>query len=281
MDFKDKVAVITGGASGIGRSVALALARLGTDIVIADIDDTGLKEVSREIENIGRHVIPVHCDTSKDLDMDNLVFQTISRMGKVDILMNNAGVALRGFIDKLSIAEWNWILDINLLGPVRGVRAFLPHMLKRGIGYIINTASAAGLMASGPANVVEKNIAYSTSKFGLVGFSEGLYAYLRPKGIMVSVLCPGWVSTKLSAHTHYVGDSQKEADDMKLEWENLIESPEAKKPDAIAQILIEAINEERFLVITDPEIYEILKDRGQNVHKLENYLKDNCQRTAG
>jgi NADP-dependent 3-hydroxy acid dehydrogenase YdfG len=91
---------------------------------------------------------------SEDADVDNLAAQTLLTMGKVDILMNNAGVALRGFVEKLTIAEWEWILGINLIGVVRGVRAFLPHMLKKGSGYIINTASGAGLVASEPPYIV-------------------------------------------------------------------------------------------------------------------------------
>ena len=102
MEFKGKVAVITGGASGIGRSVALALARLGTDIVVADVNDVGLGKVRQEIESMGRRTLAVHCDVSKDADIDNLADKTITNMGKVDILMNNAGVAIRGFLGEVA-----------------------------------------------------------------------------------------------------------------------------------------------------------------------------------
>jgi NAD(P)-dependent dehydrogenase (short-subunit alcohol dehydrogenase family) len=269
--FEDKVAVITGAANGIGRSVALALAGLGADIVVADIDDTALSEVRREIEGLGRRALAVHCDVSKDADVDNLATQAFSAMGKVDVLMNNAGIMITGFLEKLAMADWDKILGINLLGSIRGVRAFLPHMLERGSGYIINTSSAAGLVLCPPHTM---DIAYMTSKFGLVGFSGGLAAYLRPKGIMVSLLCPGLVSTGMHLRTHYVGFDQKAASDIKRETEKMFETPGVKSPDEVAQMVVAAMQEKRFLILTDPSIQDELMERGYDVQKLEKYIQD-------
>jgi NADP-dependent 3-hydroxy acid dehydrogenase YdfG len=252
MEFEGKVAVITGGASGIGRAVALALARIGTDIVVADIDDVRLEEVRYEIESIGRRVLALHCDISKDADVNYLEAQTILTMGKADILMNNAGVMLHGFVDKMSITEWEWIMNINVLGVVRGVHAFLPHMLKRGSGYIINTSSIAGLNAIG-ANGAPVTIAYVTSKFAVTGFSESLHSYLHPKGIMVSLLCPGPVFTNLRFSARYVGDNQQEIKSMKSDTEKVFKSPNVLDPDDVAQIVIKAMQEKRFLILTHPE----------------------------
>jgi len=275
MEFKGKVAVITGGASGIGRSVALALAKLGTDIVVADIDDVRVGEVRQEIESMGRRVLAIHCDMSKDDDVNNLAAQTLSTLDKVDILMNNAGVGVRGYVEKLSMADWEWILGINLLGVIRGVHAFLPHMIKRGSGYIINTASAAGLVASEPPPLAIRNIPYATSKFGIVGFSEGLYGYLRPKGIMVSVLCPGMVTTNLRFHSRYVGSDQEIAN-MKVEGEEMfnINTPGVIESDNVAQIVVKAMKEKSFFILTHPEVKEALMNRGHDMEKLEKHLQD-------
>ena len=275
MEFKGKVAVITGGASGIGRSVALALARLGADIVVSDIDDVQLGEARQEIESVGRRALAIHCDVSKDADVDNLAAQTLSTLGKVDILMNNAGVGVRSRVEKISIKDWEWILGINLLGVIRGVHAFLPHMLKRGSGYIINTSSAAGLVASEPPSIAIEGIAYGTAKFGVVGFSEGLFGYLRPKGIMVSVLCPGMVTTNLRFHSRYVGSDQEIAD-MKVEVEEMfnINTPGVIESDDVAQIVVKAMKEKRFFILTHLEVQAALMSRGQDVQKLEKHLQD-------
>src|SRR5256885_12203679 len=121
-------------------------------------------------------------------------------MGHVDILMNNAGVVLRGALEQIPIEDWEWSFGINLLGVVRGLRAFLPHMLERGSGYIINTGSVAGLIA-----LTGEGAPYVASKFAIVGLSEALALYVRPKGIGVSVLCPGHVATNLGETARVIG----------------------------------------------------------------------------
>jgi NAD(P)-dependent dehydrogenase (short-subunit alcohol dehydrogenase family) len=281
LEFKGKVAVITGAASGIGRSVALALAKLGTDIVVADLDDARLGEVRKEIEGMGRRALAVHCDVSKDADIDNLAEKTFAQMGKVDIIFNNAGVALQGPVEKISMKDWEWIIGINLLGVVRGVHAFLPYMLKRGSGYIINTSSGNGLVSSEPPEVAAEGIAYSTTKFGIVGLSEGLYAYLRPKGITVSVLCPALVHTNLPNTARFLGDDEEIK---RLKGTDALFGKEARsdpnklldviEPDEVARVVVDAMKEKRFFIITHPNMYAHLKSRGQDYVKLEKYLQD-------
>src|SRR6516225_1793677 len=144
MQIEGKVAVVTGGASGIGRATAIELARRGADVVIVDIHDVRMEEVHREIDAMGRRALIMHCDISLDRDVEHLRREVLEEMGHVDILMNNAGVAVMGPPETVPPEDWEWILQVNLLGPVRGVRAFLPHMMERGTGYIVNTASIAG-----------------------------------------------------------------------------------------------------------------------------------------
>src|SRR5438067_2746036 len=192
MELANKVAVITGGASGIGRGAALALARRGADVVLADVNVARLDEARAAVEALGRRALAVRCDVARDDDVERLARTAIGEMGQVDVLMNNAGVVLCGALEDIPVADWQWEFDVNVFGVVRGVRAFLPHMLARGSGYVVNTASMAGLFAlTGPG------APYVASKFAVVGLSEALALYLRPRGLGVSVLCPGAVDTNL------------------------------------------------------------------------------------
>ena len=265
MEFEGELAVITGGASGIGRSAALAMAKLGTDIVIADIDDIRLREVCQEIESIGRRALAIHCDVTKNIDVENMTAQTISTYGVPDILMNNAGIGMYGSLDRMGISDYESVFSINVFGVIRGVLAFLPHMLKRGSGYIINTASRAGFVCDSRP--------YSLSKHTLIGYSEGLYCYLRPKGIMVSVLCPAIVNTNLFSNSPIVGNEQ-EIKEIQLKHQSFA-GPDSLNPDDVAKMVVEAMKEKRFLIITanTEEILEEAMKRGRDFHELERYLQ--------
>jgi NAD(P)-dependent dehydrogenase (short-subunit alcohol dehydrogenase family) len=244
VDVAGTVAVITGGASGIGRATALELARRGADIVVGDINDKRIEEVRAEVESLGRRYLGVHCDVSKDADVERLRDQALEKMGHVDIAMSNAGVSMLGPAEGLSMQEWDWILQINLYGVIRGARAFIPHMLERGSGYLVNTASVAGLYA-----YAWDHPTYITAKFGVVGFTEALALYLRPQGIGVSVLCPSLVATNI-AETARVGG----VDDFS-KWFAEMPNPLEKAMDValVGPIVADAIRDERYLILTDPE----------------------------
>lgn len=253
MNFQDKVAVVTGGASGIGRACALAMAARGADVVIADLNQERMVEVAAEVAGLGRRSVAVACDVSRDGDLERLAELAIAEMGRVDLLMNNAGVVLGGPVERIPLSDWQWIVDVNLLGPVRGVRAFLPHMLERGSGYIVNTASFAGLVAHNPYT-----IPYDTTKHGVVGFSSGLALYCRPQGIGVSVLCPGYVETNLSEHYRLRGLEDEAA--------GLRRTPDATvQPEDVAARVVEAVEAERFLILSQPEHARIWARRAQDV----------------
>ncbi len=270
MDFKGAVAIITGAASGIGRSTALAFAGLGSNIVIADIDDGGMEQARHEIEGLGCRALTVHCDVTQDASVENLVDQTMSAFGRADILMNNAGVSLNGHVETISMDDWNWILNINVLGVIRCVHAFLPVMLKNKSGYIVNTASLAGVLPTwGSPALAVNTIPYITSKFGVVGFSESLRAYLYPKGIMVSVLCPGGVYTNFLSNIRFISDSPQMAVDAKPSTGEDAEKPDEidagaiMQPDDVAQIVVKAMKEKKFLILTHPGSREGILERGQ------------------
>jgi NAD(P)-dependent dehydrogenase (short-subunit alcohol dehydrogenase family) len=259
MQFAGKVAVITGGASGIGRGTALAMARRGTDVIIADINDLRLEETRAAIATLGRRALAVHCDVSQDADVERLSEIALNTMGHVDILMNNAGVVLRGALELIPVADWEWSFSINLLGVVRGIRAFLPHMLERGSGYIINTGSVAGLIA-----LTGEGAPYVASKFAVVGLSEALALYAGPKGIGVSVLCPGSVDTNLLETERAIGITPEMA--LAEAASSAVFHSMLMTPDQIGEIVVEAVQEQRFFVLPDHHQQSIIVQRAQDMN---------------
>ena len=202
-DFRGKVSLITGAASGIGRETALELARRGSDIVLADINEEGLARVAAEIGALGRRALCVAGDISSKSDVAHLAEKAVKEMGRIDLLMNNAGVMFLGEARQMTLDTWEWIIGINIWGPIRLTHALLPHMVERKTGHIVTTASIAGLVGT-PGLA-----AYSLTKFAMVGFSEALRVELKPHGIGVSVVCPGPVQTNLNDHSRFGTEEAK------------------------------------------------------------------------
>jgi NAD(P)-dependent dehydrogenase (short-subunit alcohol dehydrogenase family) len=259
MQLAGKVAVITGGASGIGRGTALAMARRGTDVVIADINDHRLEETRADIATLGRRALAVHCDVARDADVEHLGETALRVMGHVDILMNNAGVVLRGALEQIPMVDWEWSFGINLLGVVRGIRRFLPHMLERGSGYIINTASVAGLVA-----LTGEGAPYVASKFAIVGLSEALALYARPRGIGISVLCPGSVDTNLYETERAIGITPESA--LAEAASSAVFHSVLMTPDQIGESVVEAVQQQRFFVLPDHHQQAIIVQRAQDMN---------------
>lgn len=199
-DLSGRAAIITGAASGIGRATAYALAARGVSITVADIAADGARQVVEEIEAQGGKAISVICDITHDDTFERLKTETLQRFGRVDIIMNNAGGMTRGLPEHVPLDEWRRVLDTNLLSVVRSNLAFLPLLIEQGSGHIVNTASFAGLMTYS-----FDRLAYSASKAAVIQISEGLAIYLRPKGIGVTVLCPGPVRTNIMASLRTFG----------------------------------------------------------------------------
>jgi len=240
--FADRVAVVTGGASGIGRGIAVELARRGASIAIADINVTRLDATVAELLSVGVDALGVRCDVTSDEDVDRLKDETIRRFGHVDVLCNNAGVSVLGPAERVTMDDWEWIFQINVLGLVRGVRAFVPAMVERGSGHVVNTASVGGTWAyswDAPA--------YITSKFAAYGFSEALARSLRPQGIGVTVLCAGLVTTNLAETARQSGVPANRS----AEWFYL--PPEMLtpvEPDVVGSLVADAIASNTFAVFT-------------------------------
>ena len=190
-ELKDTVAVVTGGGSGIGRALVLALGEVGAHVAVADIDMRAACDVAAEVQALGVRALAVEVDVADRGSVDDLATRVASALGPTDVLCNNAGVFLMGPITEMIVDDWTWILSVNVMGVVHGVHAFLPGMLERGTGHILNTSSVAALGGGGGSGV------YSMSKCAVLSITESLHAELAPKGIGATALCPGNVSSRI------------------------------------------------------------------------------------
>ena len=195
-EFKDKVAVITGAASGIGLGIARRAAKEGMKVVLADIEKDALNQTEEELKASGVDVISVLTDVSKSENIEKLAQKTIDAFGEVHLLCNNAGVAAPGALWETILSDWEWVIGVNLWGVIHGIRTFIPIMLQQDNEcHIVNTSSMAGLLAGDPGNGI-----YSITKQGVVALSESLRTGFVVMGakIGVSVLCPGIVNTRIT-----------------------------------------------------------------------------------
>jgi NAD(P)-dependent dehydrogenase (short-subunit alcohol dehydrogenase family) len=194
-DLVDKVGVVTGGGSGIGRGIALALAAAGTHVVVADIDSVAAEAVAQEASALGVRSLAVRVDVAKRDSLDALARTAYGSFDAVHVLCNNAGVIRSAPLADATIADWEWMLAVNLMGPVHGVMAFLPRMRETaGERHIVNTGSMSGLIVRAGLTLG----VYSASKHAVVAYTEALRNELAPEGIGVSVLCPATVATRIS-----------------------------------------------------------------------------------
>jgi NAD(P)-dependent dehydrogenase (short-subunit alcohol dehydrogenase family) len=191
-DLAGKTAFVTGGASGIGFALGRACAEAGMQVMLADIEPGALAAAVENLRAVGADVRGVVCDVADAASVEHAAGATYQAFGKVHVVCNNAGVGGGSGIDNISLDTWRWVLDVNLMGVLHGIRTFLPHIRDHGEGgHFVNTASMAG-MNSGLGFSP-----YSTSKFAVVNMSEGLAMQLAPLGIGVTVLCPGFVRTRI------------------------------------------------------------------------------------
>jgi len=189
--YDGATAIITGGASGIGRAIAEELVKRGCEVVLADLQIELAEEIASEIHASGGKVKAAKVDVTNFFAMEQLVQETVKYTGRLDYIFNNAGIGIEGTVDYHRIEDWNKIIDVNLRGVINGVQAVYQIMIKQGFGHIVNTASVAGLTPT-PGMV-----SYGTTKHAVVGLSQSLRAEAAPMGIRVSVLCPGLIRTAI------------------------------------------------------------------------------------
>jgi NAD(P)-dependent dehydrogenase (short-subunit alcohol dehydrogenase family) len=251
-EFKDKVAVITGAASGIGRALADRAAREGMKVVLADIEEGALAQAAEEMRAAGADTLPVRTDVSRAEDVEALAQRTLEAYGAVHLLCNNAGVsAVPTPLWENTLRDWEWVLGVNLWGVIHGVHTFVPIMLAQDVdAHVINKASVAGLGRGGYI------VPYGVSKHAVVALSEALHAQLakRQARVKVSVLCPGMVRTQIG----YGGRNRPQAfrnpgaETDRMPEDTLEAIASGIPPSQVADQVYDAIREERFYILTDP-----------------------------
>jgi NAD(P)-dependent dehydrogenase (short-subunit alcohol dehydrogenase family) len=262
-DLAGKTAFVTGGASGIGFALGAAFAQAGMKVMLADIETDVLAEAVKSLHDFGPNVRGVACDVADPVSVERAAKASYQAFGNVHVVCNNAGVAAAGGIDNISLDNWRWVLDVNLMGVLHGIRTFLPHIRAHGEGgHIVNTASMAG-MNSGLGFSP-----YVASKFAVVGMSEGLATQLKPFGIGVSVLCPGYVRTRIGEsgrnrpQRYGATQTPDPASPAGLLLAQITERLESGlDPSDVASRVLAAIREDELYVFTHPEMRAELEDR--------------------
>jgi NAD(P)-dependent dehydrogenase (short-subunit alcohol dehydrogenase family) len=266
-DFKDKVAVVTGAASGIGRAIADRCGQEGMKVVLADVEEQALAKAATEMQAAGATVLAVRTDVSRAADVEALARKTLEAFGAVHLLCNNAGVGTEAAVWESSVAEWEWVLGVNLWGVIHGVRVFVPILLAQGAEcHIVNTASVAGLI-SGPGLGV-----YKVTKHGVVTLSETLHHELAERGakVKVSVLCPSVVNTRImdSARNRpgHVPAGEPLGSAAEARWETLRQMVQAgMAPAQVADRVFDAVRKEQFYIFTHPEAKEYVRTRMEDI----------------
>jgi len=268
-EFKGKVAVVTGAASGIGRAIAERLTGEGMKVVLADVEQEALGKAEAEMKAGGASVTAVPTDVSKGEDVEALARKTVDAFGAVHVLCNNAGVAVGGLSWERTAADWEWGLGVNLWGVIHGIRVFVPIMLAQGTeGHVVNTASMAGLVSMPLSSI------YNVSKHGIVTLSETLHHELALSGakVKVSVLCPGWVNTQLmdserNRPAGLLNDEAQEINPVAEAFQGTVRQLLATglTTEAVADHVFNAIRDEKFYILTHPEMKEAIRTRMEGI----------------
>jgi NAD(P)-dependent dehydrogenase (short-subunit alcohol dehydrogenase family) len=262
-ELAGKTAFVTGGASGIGFALGRAFAEAGMNVMLADIETDALAAAVNSLHNLGPDVRGVLCDVADPSSVERAAEASYQAFGNVHVVCNNAGVAAAGGIDNISLDNWRWVLDVNLMGVLHGIRSFLPHIRAHGEGgHIVNTASMAGMnggLGFSP---------YVASKFAVVGMSEGLAAQLKPLGIGVSVLCPSYVRTRIGESGRNrperygatrTPDPASPAGVLLARIAERLQS--GLDPSEVAARVLAAIREDELYIFTHPEMREEIDER--------------------
>ena len=268
-EFRDKVAVITGGASGLGLAMAKRFAAEGMKLVLADIEEDALRRVEQDFRKAKVPVIGIWTDVSRAQDIERLAEKALATYGAVHVLCNNAGVAPNGAVWENTLADWEWVMGVNVWGVIHGVRTFLPIMLRQDTEcHVVNTAWVAGLLS------VPNMGSYCVSKHSVVTLTECLFHDLQQRDakIGVSVLCPAYVPTGIADSERNRPALLRNAQRNKTAEE--IASEESMRhavssgrinADQVAQMVFDAMQENRFYVLTHPKIKGAIRTRMEDI----------------
>jgi NAD(P)-dependent dehydrogenase (short-subunit alcohol dehydrogenase family) len=253
-EFAGKTAFVTGGAAGIGLALGRAFAQSGMKVMLADIEADALQAAVKSLQEISPDIGGTICDVANAASVERAAQASFDAFGRVHVVCNNAGVAAGGGIDHISLDNWRWVIDVNLMGVLHGIKSFLPHIRAHGEGgHIVNTASMAGMQGGLGFSP------YGASKFAVVSMSEGLSLQLKPHGIGVSVLCPSYVRTRIGAsgrnRPERYGQSQpldpaSPSAAMVAEIARNIDA--GLEPDAVAARVLAAIRDDELYIFTHP-----------------------------
>ncbi|HWI38022.1 MAG TPA: SDR family NAD(P)-dependent oxidoreductase [Burkholderiales bacterium] len=263
-DLAGKVAVVTGAASGLGRAMALAFADEGMNVALGDVVD--VSDTFAQVEAKGVSALALKVDVSKQEDVERFAQLVDRDLGGADLVCNNAGVSPLAAAWEGSLGDWQWIVGVNLWGVIHGVRSFVPRLMARGSGHVVNTASVAGLI-SPPGSA-----AYNVTKHAVVAYSETLYHDLRERGsaVGVSVLCPAYVPTGIadSERNRPAGVEPSVKTTETLAREQMLKKAVASgrlSADDVARAVVQAVKEERFYVLTHPRIKGAIRARMEDI----------------
>ena len=266
--LKGRVAVVTGGGSGLGRAMALHFAREGMHVAIADIEQASLDPVVAELRALGVKAIGVRTDVSKGEEVDALANRVVADLGGVHVVCNNAGVSPMGLAWENSLADWQWMLGVNLWGVIHGVRAFTPLLLAQDEGHIVNTASVAGLI--NPPN----SAMYNVTKHAVVALTETLFHDLGERGSKVgcSVLCPAYVPTGIADSERnrppgLANPAAPKTPEQLAREEMLRKAVRSGRltADDIGAAVLAAVKEDRFYILTHPRIKGAIQARMEDI----------------
>jgi NAD(P)-dependent dehydrogenase (short-subunit alcohol dehydrogenase family) len=246
-DLRGRTALVTGAGSGIGKQTALALARRGADLVICDVNLEGMQATEAQLRALGRTVLAWRVDVAQRGEMASFAAEVHRHVDALDILVNNAGVGLSGGMLDTEIEDWDWVVGINLWGVIYGCHYFVPAMVERGRGgHVVNVSSSAGYMASSGL------VAYTTTKFGVLGFSEAIRQELAPARIGVTAVCPGVINTAITHTGRMRGPLGSDA-----ARQRIIRLFERRNygPDRVATNILKAIQRNRAVAPISPEAW--------------------------
>ena len=271
-DLQGKTAVITGAASGMGKAFSHRFAQAGMNVVMSDVEAPRLDEAVAEVAAHGTRVIGQITDVSDGAAVDELAALAFDEFGTVAVVCNNAGVAgMQCGPDFIDIPNWEWVIAVNLWGVIHGHRVFVPHMVARGEGHVINTSSMAGHIPG--------HSAYAASKWAVVGITQGLYNEMKRSetGVGVSCLCPGWVRTEIGRSER----NQPESAAPPPLYERTAEQDErlgfvlaaiegGKDPAEVADMVHDAVIDDQFWIFTDDAMQPIVRDKHRSIEECHN-----------
>lgn len=247
MDLTGRSVLVTGAAQGIGRATSLAFAHRGCDVALVDIDPEALDGTAAEVRSVGVKVHAVRADVTKPEQVESMITDSIRALGRLDVLVNNAGVGLTGPAEATPDEDWRWIIDVNVWPHVYAIRTVLPYFKERGEGHLVHVSSAAGILGTLDSD------AYCLTKFAVYGLAESMAIRLHGTGIGVTVVCPQWVATDIVEHGRIVSDEDIDPDQAKANLGGIIKSV-GIPAERVGQDIVEGVEQNRFLVLPHPEI---------------------------